>query len=213
MSRSAKPWYNHERRCWMVWWAGKKVRLLDGKQDVATRKQATQRLADLQYEARHNPPPQAGADTVASVIEAYQETARKRLAKSTVDASFPYLQSFAEAHGWRLVSEVVPQHLEDWLYCHPTWKSDWTKNFAVRVIKAAFNWAVRDAKSIKVNPFAGVTHPPGEARCDMSADQFQAILRATHGKVAWKKITPGARFRQILMFLWRTGARPSEARR
>ena len=56
MSRQSKPWYNRQRRCWMVWWRSKKVRLIDGEQNRATRKLAEQRLTELRYEALHNPP-------------------------------------------------------------------------------------------------------------------------------------------------------------
>jgi integrase len=44
----------------------------------------------------------------------------------------------------------------------------------------------------------------------MTQQEFQAILRASGGK-KWKKPTPGARFRRILLYLWLTGCRPSEA--
>lgn len=212
MARSAKPWYNRERGCWMVWRNGRKVRLVDGKNDKTTAKLACEKLVDLQYEARHNP--MTGAEpTVASIIEVYLASASKRLAKSTQDAHFPYLQSFAELHGWRLVREASPAHMELWLSEHPRWASDWTKNFAVRQVQAAFNWAENNARLIAKNPFRGFTHRPGAPRREMTADEFQAILRATKNGRRCKKPTPGARFRQVLIFLWRTGARPSEAAR
>jgi hypothetical protein len=40
MARSSKPWCNRERGYWMVWWNGRKVRLIDGKRDADTRKRA-----------------------------------------------------------------------------------------------------------------------------------------------------------------------------
>jgi len=70
MSRQSKPWYNRQRRCWMVWWGRQKVRLVDGEQNRAMRKLAEQRLTELRYEALHNPPQESPVQTVASVLEA-----------------------------------------------------------------------------------------------------------------------------------------------
>lgn len=211
MSRNAKPWYNRERGWWMVYWNGRKVRLVQGKPDKPTEKLACDRLADLRYEARHNPAPDTAEPTVASIIEAYQESARRRLAKSTLEAARPYLQSFAEVHGWRKVKEASPDHLDSWLYSHPEWVSDWTKNLAVRQVQAAFNWAKGKARLIRQNPFQGFTHPVGLPRRDMTAHEFQRILRATPNRQHRKRPSPGARFRQVCVFLWRTGCRPGEA--
>ena len=122
----------------------------------------------------------------------------------------PYLQSFAELHGWRLVDECRPDQLQEWLTKHPEWKSDWTKRDAVMAVQTVFNWA--KPKLVRENPFAGFHHRAGSPRRDLTPDEFQAILRATApaGR-RWKKPTPGARFRQILIFLHFTGCRPGEA--
>jgi len=46
----------------------------------------------------------------------------------------------------------------------------------------------------------------------MTPEEFQSILRASGDNPGHrKKVTPGARFRQVLVFLWYTGCRPSEA--
>ena len=211
MSRQSKPWYNRQRRCWMVYWGRQKVRLIDGEQNRATRKLAEQRLTELRYEALHNPPRESPVQTVASVLEAYQESARKRLAPSTVEFSFPYLQSFAEAHGRCAADAVTIDHLERWLDEHPNWVSDWTKSFAVRQVKGAFSWAAKKARLILVNPFAGYSTPNGEPRREMTAKEFQDILRGTRNERYKTRPTPSARFRQVCMFLWYTGCRPGEA--
>ncbi len=210
MARSRKPWFNRERGCWMVWWNGRKVRLVDGDNDETTQQLAADKLADLQYEARHNKPNGSEA-TVASVIDAYMTSAKQRLAQTTQDAHFPYLQSFAEAEGWRAVRDAAPANLGDWLAKHPEWKSDWTKNLAVRSVKTAFNWACDSARRIPENPFRGFKHPPGEPRRDVTFEEFRSILQAMKSPSHRKRPTPSARCRQVLIFLWYTGARPSEA--
>lgn len=209
MARIARPWFYKQTGWWMVYVNGRKEKLAEGR---ANKKQALIRLNELQLQALTNPAPESPQQTVASVIEGYQDFASRRLAASTVAMRWPYLQSFAEKHGWRPISQCRPEHMDQWLDEHPGWKSDWTKNSAIRNVQVAFNWAVKIGRRIKENPFAGVTHHTGEPRRDVYPEEFQAILRASgESAVHWKKTTPGARFRQILIFLRFTGCRPSEA--
>ena len=207
MPRTPKPWFYRRRGWWMAYLGGKKVRLAKGKKNRAA---AAQVLRELLVEADKNPPPDEPQQTVASVIETYLSFATKRLSTGTLDRRIPYLQSFAEEHGFRLIRHSKPFHMEAWLDNHPEWKSDWTKNGALRNVQAAFNWAWRKGV-IDANPFRGVVHRAGLPRRDLKRDEFQALLRATRGKVYKKRPSPGARFRQILIFLWYTGCRPHEA--
>jgi integrase len=191
----------------MVWLAGKKVRLAKGR---ANKRQAEQRLLELLLERSKNPPPDDPHPTIASIIDLYLASAGRRLASSTLAIRRPYLQSFAEAHGWRLVHECKRHHMESCLDAHPTWKSDWTKSSAFRNVQVAFNWAVRSGH-LDLNPFHGVSHRQGAPRRDISAAEFQALLRGSQNSGRWNRPTPAARFRQVLVFLWRTGCRPKEA--
>ncbi len=206
MSRKAKPWFYKQTGWWMAWLAGQKVKLAKGKKN---KKEAQDRLDELRFEMVRNPSPDSSEQTVASVIETYLKFATGDLAENTLGVRKPYLQSFAEAHGFRTVRECKPLHMREWMMDHPEWESDWTKNGAIRNVQVAFNWAVAN-QLIPANPFKGVTHHVGQPRRDMTEEEFRAILRSTQSK-GRKKLTPGARFRQILLFLWLTGARPSEA--
>lgn len=205
MARSAKPWFCAQTGWWTVWRNGKRVRLVEGR---ANRKAAHDALQDLLYAARHNPTPNAAEQTVVSVVERYLEVAAPMLAPMTQQIRRMFLQSFCELHGWRKVSICRPDHLQEWLNQHPTWASDWTKRDAVAAVQVVFNWA--KPKLIRENPFDGFRHRAGLARRDMTVDEFRAILRVSAG-TGGHKPTPGARFRQLLLFLWRTGARPAEA--
>jgi integrase len=100
--------------------------------------------------------------------------------------------------------------MEGWLAEHPEWVSDWTKNSAIGSVQVAFNWAMK-SHIIPENPLRGVTHRVGSPRRDMTFDEFRAILRATRDTYHKRRPTPGPRFREILIFLWYTGCRPSEA--
>ena len=207
MARTAKPWFNRQRDCWMVWFNGQRVKLAEGRKN---KKAAQDRYDELRFEAARNPHPDSGNATVASIIERYQSFAEKRLAEGTKASRWPYLQSFAETHGWRLISEARPDHMQQWLDSHPEWESDWTKSGALRNVQVAFNWAAK-SRIIRENPFRGVTHPVGQPRRDMTQVEFQAVLRVSGSEWRKTKPTPGARFRQILTFLWYSGCRPCEA--
>src|SRR5262249_34288342 len=132
--------------------------------------------------------------------------------------------------GWRHVNDrdCIPFHVTQWLDAHPDWKSDWTRNNAVAVVLRPFNWAARQ-RLIAANPFRGVTHRPGDPRRPMTDGEFRSLLRAAARKRKFrpsgkKKLYPsdvkrrkrpsaGARFRELLVFLRFTGARPGEASR
>lgn len=101
---------------WMAWIDGKKEKLAKGK---GSKKAAQTKLMQLQLAASRNPDPDSPDQTVASVIEAYLESAGKRLASNTFAMRAPYLQSFAEKHGWRLIADCKPLHMEHWLDSHP----------------------------------------------------------------------------------------------
>jgi integrase len=208
MGRTAKPWFYRQTGWWMAWIDGRKEKLAKGK---ANRKAAEIKLLELRLQAAKNPVPDSPDQTVASVIETYQSLNKKRLAASTWAVRTPYLQSFAEAHGWRLIADCKPLHMEEWLDEHPEWASDWTKSGAARNVQVAFNWAWKQ-RLIPENPFRGVSRPVGDPRRDITPAEFKAILRGTrsHGR---KRPTPGHWVRKILIFLWYTGCRPSEATR
>lgn len=208
MAREAKPWFYRQTGWWMAYIGGRKVRLAEGRDN---RRAAKQRLTELLAEAARNPAPDHPDQTVASVIETYLATAGSDLAPNTLTRYTEHLQDFAEAHGWRPIKEAKPLHLEMWLKSKKGWVSGWTQNGALRDIFVAFNWAARMGV-IPSNPFKGVTRRVGKRRRPMTPEEFQAILRVTNSSGHWKRRpTPGARFREILIFLWFTGCRPSEA--
>ncbi len=213
MPKESKPWFYKQTGWWMTWLGNRKVKLVKGRPNL---KAAKEKLADLLHEARHNPHPDSGVHTVASIIERYLDVAFKTLSVEARKARKGYLQSFAEAHGDRPLVDpkenpaaVRKDHVQEWLLAHPEWESDWTKRDAVRAVQAAFYWAL-DAEIILKNPFRKMRLVEGLPRREMTEEEFRAILRTTAGYYR-KRPTPGARFRQILFFLWFTGCRPKEA--
>jgi integrase len=207
MARSAKPWFYRQTGWWMCYLGGSKVRLAKGKKNLRA---AKDRLAELRYEAQLNPTPDDPQQTIASVIETYLEHSQPRISPRTLGLYKKHLHSFAEAHGWRSIEDAKPLHLDRWLHSHKGWKSDTTKAIALRSIQVAFNWARRQ-RLIRENPFWGISQRPGPRRRNITPDEFQALLRGAASGQYRKRPTPSARFRQLLIFLYRTGCRPSEA--
>jgi integrase len=204
MPRIAKPWFWKQTGWWMAYVGGEKKKLAQGREN---KKAARTKLNQLLSVASVN----SDETTVAAVIERYLADVADQLAANTLAVRNPYLQSFAEMHGWRRIEDCRPSHMRAWLKAHPEWKSDWTKNGAIRNVQVAFNWAAGEERLIPLNPFRGVTHQAGDPRRPLTDDEFQALLRASNGRKSKRRPSSGARFRQFLIFLRFTGCRPCEA--
>jgi integrase len=191
--------------------AGKQEKLAIGK---ANKKAAEQKLRDILTLRESNPKPESSRLTVAAVIDLYIEFAKSRLDPTTLDERKRYFQSFAEAHGFRVVNdrECLPYHLTAWIDSRTEWASDWTKNHAVSIIHRPFNWAAKQ-RLIPANPFRGVTHRPGSPRRPMTDDEFDRLVAAAQGRKVKVGPNPGDRFVEFLRFLRLTGSRPCEARK
>jgi integrase len=208
MARPSRPWYYKQTDSWMVYLDGRKVRLAKGRK---SRREAERVFEDLKRQREANPAPRSDEPTVASVIETYLDWAKKerRYEGRSLDERVRYLQAFAEAVGWQKVRDCVPYDLTRWVAENPQWASDWTKAQVITIVQRPFNWAARQ-RLIPANPFLGVSHEAGSPRRPMTDEEFHALLRATAGRRSTRRPSPGARFRQVLMFLRYTGCRPGE---
>jgi integrase len=190
---------------------GVRHKLVKGK---ANREEAKRRLREIQT-LRDKAPSQESRDlTVAGVIELYLAHQGKQLDERTLYGRKPYLQSFAEAHGFRKATELEtkPFHLTSWLDENPQIKSDWTKVHVIAVLQRPFNWAVRQ-RLIPTNPFRGVSHRVGEPRRPMTDDELEKLLVGCEGRRSRQIPSPAERFRELLRFLRLSGARTCEASR
>jgi integrase len=212
MARTPRPWFYSQTGWWMTYLAGKKIKLARGKPN---RRQAEQKLRELLYLRDLNPDPGETGQTVASIIERYLTHAAKHLGERTFYERKHYLQAFAEAHGWRKVAECKPFHLTSWFDSNPQWQSTWTLSTVTKIVHRPFNWAV-DEELIEKNPFKkgrDQRRVRGKPRRPMTDDEFQALLNACGGRQTQSEPSPADRFREFLVFLRLTGARPSEASR
>ncbi len=208
MPREPKPWFRRQTGWWMVQLEGRQIKLVKGR---ANRKDALARYHALMAQQAANPPVASDQHTVASIIDRYLIFAEQKLAADTLALRTRYLQMFAESEGWRPLAACLPLHLEEWLSANEAhWSSDWTRKTVVAAVQRPFNWAVK-TRIIVANPFRGVTHPEGDPRDPINQDQFRALLKAAGGRRGRSRPSPGARFRQIVMFLYLTGCRPGEA--
>jgi integrase len=228
MPRKPRPWYRRQTGWWMTQLDGKKVKLHEGKNCDTDRRLAAQKLEALLRVRAANPEPESDAHTVTSVIDLYLGHAQRHCSARSFEERRRYLQLFAEDHGWRKADDrgCLPFHLESWVDAHPDWKSEWTRAHVVAIVQRPFNWAAKH-RLIPANPFRGFTLRPGEPRRPMTSEEFRRLLRATSAwpkRTRYKKPRPsdlkrrarpsaGARFRQLLIFLRYTGARPGEASR
>jgi integrase len=224
MGRPRKPYFRESDQCWVSRFNGQYVKLARGRENKTA---ALRKCHELHLD--ENPPrAESASHTVASIIDLYVTHARTRCSADTLAQRLYYLQAFAETHGWRKVNDrdCLPYHLTSWLDAHPAWKSDWTLAHAINVVQRPFNWAVKQ-RLIPANPFRGVRHGAGQPRRPLTDQEFQALLRATsvwEKRKRYKNPRPsdrkrrqrpsaGARFRELLIFLRYTGARPGEASR
>lgn len=76
MPRIARPWYSSEKRCYMAYIEGRKVRLLDGEKTKTNEKEAAKKLREIQKGRQLTTGSPAGGHTVASIIDLYLKMSR-----------------------------------------------------------------------------------------------------------------------------------------
>lgn len=228
MAREPHAWFRQQTGWWMTTIDRQKIKLVKGREKKA---EANRKLRELLTLRDLNPAPESGELTVAAVIDLYLTHAKTKLSERSLYGRRLYMQSFAEAHGFRRVNDkdCLPFHLTSWIDAHPEWASDWTKQHAIAVIHRPFNWAAKQ-RLIAANPFRGVSHRAGNPRRPMTDQEFEALLVAADGRrkvpadryPSGRKVCPSDRkrrqgptaadrFRELLHFLRLTGARPGEA--
>lgn len=148
-------------------------------------------------------PPEPGDDlTLAQVVEQFLEYARRcKLYSADAQATRDrYLRELARDIPKTIIA-CRRSDLEIWLAENSERLGDWTRHSIVSMIHACLNWAVED-NQIGANPFSGVTQPEGEPRRAMTDEEFCRLLRAADRP-----------FRQVLLFLRNSAARPGELRK
>lgn len=126
------------------------------------------------------------------LIDKFLDWATEALAAGTVAAYSHQLEKFVKDVGNKRVSVLKPCHLT-------AWAKSWHE---FQAVVRMCNWAVREAKLMKANPFAGLKAPGREERQRiMSPADMTKVLRSSS--------RPG---RDFLLALRETYARPQEIR-
>lgn len=137
------------------------------------------------------------------------------LAPNTLKIYERFAQSFTDMNGDVPVQDLRPSHVNDWLKLNSSLsngKKAWNegnRRLAVTTIKSAFRWAKDSARLITTDPFsgdAGLRQKKVAYRSDRLAitdEEYKNILEMAMSRTHRD-------FGYLLMFLYETGARPSE---
>lgn len=130
--------------------------------------------------------------TVRKLVSRFLEWATQALSPSTVEAYSWQLERFIAATGDRPVCNLKPAHFTAWARTWHQWQA------VIRLL----NWAVSEARILKVNPYAHIKAPPRNER--------QRILSPAEMVRILRRANPAAR--AYLLALRETYARPQEIR-
>lgn len=197
MPKSSRPWYRKSRGQWYSTVQGTQFPL--GVFDPENREAAVAALQTLL--AGLSPPPTkpsgegvVGPDlTICAAVDAFTATDRfGRLAEATRRGYRYYLGVFVRAFGTRQVRTLTAAELETDA-ARPTWGDDTRRNYlcAAELALKAAGWAGKVEKPARGSAGSGVVIP--------EAVYHMAVGAATGD------------LRPLLILLWNTGCRPSEA--
>jgi site-specific recombinase XerD len=192
MPRFPRPRYRKDKDLWYV--------QIDRRQHQLARGKANKKEAERRYGLLMAAHPRAGVPLTVTVICAlYREHARAELSESAVTFYGFYLGDFASTHPNLQVASLQPHHVTAWLKARAdAWKSTSTRHNAVAAVKRAFRWAEVEGY-IESSPIRHVKLPAmGRRQRIMTEGEFQRAL----------SVTPGREFRDFLIALRETGARP-----
>jgi len=198
MARPHNIWYRKQTDWWMVKINGAQVKLIKGKANKAA---AEKKFYELMVYAPRVPE-STNARTV-DLVEAFLRHSRIHFAPDTHRINQYYCQLFAEACGQVAARDLRPFHVAKWI--DPKVESGaWGENTVYNARRTAFrvfSWALQE-KIMPFNPLAGLKRPqPAIRRRALTEDEFRQLYEYAGGP-----------FRDFLLALYLTGARPKEIR-
>jgi integrase len=153
---------------------------------------------------------------VQFVLEQYMQWVQRCRATNTFKKSRNFIQNFVEMFGHIRVCDLKLSHVEEWLQAgmqlrrHEKAKKwcRWgpsSRRIAIGVLVGALRWAVKQGILTR-NPLPPIERPPAVSRagtCIITDDMHRLLLRC-----AEQRRRKG--YRDYLVALYETGARPSE---
>ena len=91
MARKARPWYFRHTGWWMVYLAGRKLKLVKGPKNSQFRDEAEKVLREILHLQDKNPAPESPRHTVASIIDLYLTHAKNKQAAESMVIRMHYL--------------------------------------------------------------------------------------------------------------------------
>lgn len=190
------PWYRRSRKSWFVTIGGKQIDL-----QTRDRHEAYRRWHELVL----HPEPAAPAVpqlTVRELCAQFLEWAEHHRRPACYDLYVYFLRGFAATiPAALLATDLRPFRVTQWVDRRRQWGTN-SRRTAMATVKRAFQWAVQEGY-LPYSPIAALKKPSGERRESVLSPEQRAL------------IINGARdqcFREFLVLLQETGARPQEVR-
>jgi len=229
MARPNKVWYREQTGWWMVKINGKQEKLLQAPHDEQHRQLAEEKFIEIRKLRRLTP--QSADARTADIVEAFLAWSRQHLSEDTHRVHRYYCQLFAEHCGTVPARELRPFHITAWISAMMSPErvekekarrkrereqglveprkqgrepKEWGASSAHNARATAFrvlSWAKKEGL-LPENPLVGMERPkPPPRQRAMSDDEFGKL----HGQA-------GGPFKDFLLALRETGARPKEVR-
>jgi integrase len=188
MARPPKPWYWKERGAWYVTIRGKRVRLHEDKK----------KAIDKFHKTMATPTTEVSTEMVVGIFGVFLEWLAANRAPKTYEWYQKRLTYFLVDNPSFTCDVLKPFHVQAWLD-----KKKWAsghKRGVVTALKGAFNWAVK-MELLTRNPILGLSKPAAGRREEfLTKTEFETVLAKVKDQ----------EFRDVLRFMWFTGARPQE---
>ena len=192
--RQPKPWFRKQTKSWYVQIDGKQINLGTRKRDAWKK----------YHEIMSNGVAPASTETVAALLERYLDWCEQNLATATFKKNRFHVDRFrAHINPKLAATDVKPLHVQRWIDKQYRRKSSRYKNVAITAVKAALNWAAEQGY-LDHSPIARMKKP----RC--ACREFYVPV------VDWLRVLNAARgqqFKELVIVMLASGARPQEMRR
>jgi len=203
MRRQPQPWYRKANDAWYVTLEEDQILLCHGYDQRDAAYVEYYRLMASRGE-RSLPGSPREILTLNQLRDKYLDHHKDiRSAPSTLKNLRWCLGSLCKLHGHLPVNSLKTSHVEAWVAAHPNWNQ--TTEFKVKTdVISLFRWA-KKSKLIKRNPLKGLKKPAPLSRgesCVITPEQHQKLC---------EKARP--LFRDFLVALYESGARPGEVAR
>lgn len=185
-----KPFFKKSHSSWYVHHQGRMIRLGEDKE----------KALQAWHELKASITPATTSDSVASLLNCYLEWCEKNRSPRTYEWYRDFLATFARSIGVKLqIGALKPLHVSQWLDQHSDWNVT-TRYNAIRAVKRAFNWAVKEGR-LDRSPLRNLERPaPKRRESFLTTEQFKLVQNLAGDQC----------FKDYITFLFETGARPQE---